>query len=519
MTVHIVCSDVTSDRIVARLARLLATGNGWTLGNEPRSDADVNIFFPYLEWRKTKWRKTPTIGWFTHREDTVPAKARIWDETAPEMDLRVTSAQMYEEMLAPYGPTELAPLPVNLEKFTPIERKAHERPVIGVAGYVYPGGRKGEAMVARLAQERTEWQVVASGEGWPVETRHYDWADMQEFYQGLDVFLCSSEIEGGPVTVLEALACGVPVVIPWHVGHCDDLGDVEGIYRYEVGNYAEMVEQIAYAVSQLGEPNELRYSVMDNTDDEWRAAWLWAVNRVLEPMRRAVVTVAYGDRAKECARELIRTLRKHSRLPIAVVTDQEMDEPDITIIRDQTDDGARDQKTQLYDLVPRHWEQVLYLDADMLCTGPLDLFFDLLDDGWEMVFTNSPPRRETIAASRRGDRMEEWQATVDRLHSQNLTQIAGGVMAWRRCPGAAAFMRGWHEEWLEYQGKDQLALARALYAKPVRAYLLGTEWNTFAHQGEPERAAALLHFATAARAWGDPNHPGRELWEEWRQRV
>jgi len=155
----------------------------------------------------------------------------------------------------------------------------------------------------------------------------------------------------------------------------------------------------------------------------------------------------------------------------------------------------------------------------MLCVGPLDLFWQLLDDGWEMAFTNSPPRRETIQSSKRGDRLEEYGHTVDCLKSRHLLQIAGGVMAWRRCPGAADFFAAWHREWLKYQGKDQLALARALYAEPVRAYLLGTEWNTFAHQGQTERAAALLHFATAARAWGDPNHPGRQLWEEWRQRV
>jgi hypothetical protein len=37
-------------------------------------------------------------------------------------------------------------------------------------------------------------------------------ADLPAVYDGIDVFLCTSELEGGPMTVLEALACGVPCV-------------------------------------------------------------------------------------------------------------------------------------------------------------------------------------------------------------------------------------------------------------------------------------------------------------------
>ena len=517
--IHIVCSDTTSDQILARLASLLAEGNGWTLGPEPDENAEVNVFFPYLEWRKTHWHQTLTAAWFTHKEDTVPAKAAIWDATAPEVDLRVTSAAMYEEMLAPYGPTEWAPLPVDCDKFRIADSPRNTFPTIGVSGMVYPGGRKGEHLVSRLAQEHSGWRIKGAGQGWPVETERYLWPHMQKFYQGLDVFLCTSEIEGGPVTVLEAMACGVPVVMPWHVGHLDELGDCDGIYRYEAGDYEEMCEQIAYALVAPCDPDQLREDVADRTADEWCEGWAWAVATLTKPTPKGIITVAYGEPAKGCARELIRTLRKQTDAPIAVVSDEEIDEADLTIVREQGDAGARDHKTGLYDLAPAHWGQVLYLDADILAIGPVDLFFQLLDDGWEMVFTNSPPNRETLAESRRSDRMEEWTATTELLHTTRLEQIAGGVMAWRRCPEAAAFWTGWHEEWAQYGGKDQLALARSLYAHPVRAYLLGTEWNLFAHQDDPERAAALLHFATAARAWGDATHPGRELWEEWRQRV
>lgn len=49
-----------------------------------------------------------------------------------------------------------------------------------------------------------------------------DYADMRSRYAALDVYLCSSSVEGGPYPVLEALACGVPAIAT-AVGHCADL--------------------------------------------------------------------------------------------------------------------------------------------------------------------------------------------------------------------------------------------------------------------------------------------------------
>lgn len=35
---------------------------------------------------------------------------------------------------------------------------------------------------------------------------------MEEFYNSIDVYICASKSEGGPNTVLEAMACGVPII-------------------------------------------------------------------------------------------------------------------------------------------------------------------------------------------------------------------------------------------------------------------------------------------------------------------
>jgi glycosyltransferase involved in cell wall biosynthesis len=35
---------------------------------------------------------------------------------------------------------------------------------------------------------------------------------MQDFYDGIDLLVCTSLSEGGPLPVFEAMACGVPVI-------------------------------------------------------------------------------------------------------------------------------------------------------------------------------------------------------------------------------------------------------------------------------------------------------------------
>ena len=51
MRVHVVAERLSKDRILPRLARYLAGGNGWTASAEPDSSADANYFCNYITWR------------------------------------------------------------------------------------------------------------------------------------------------------------------------------------------------------------------------------------------------------------------------------------------------------------------------------------------------------------------------------------------------------------------------------------------------------------------------------------
>ena len=254
--VHVVCQNYQQDRIIPRMAQALANIPGWTVsarGVHP--DADVLYLSAYFEAGRVKpWPDVPVAAYFTHREEHPPGnnKARVFDDIAKRVQLRIVTARMYQKHVSQWGPTLLASAPVDRSLFYVAHEWKNPRPVVGLSGFTYPNQRKGEdlvrAMLKSAAGQRVEWR--ASGRGWPVPTSRHRWDQMGEFYRSLDVLVCPSRVEGIPMPPLEALACGVRVVIPKGVGMLDDLMGCEGVHRYKRGDAADLVralEEAAFA--------------------------------------------------------------------------------------------------------------------------------------------------------------------------------------------------------------------------------------------------------------------------------
>lgn len=543
MKVNVVISESKSSWILARMVRHLARYNEWRVGSRPSQNVDVNVFFPYLFWRDTgHFKKTRTVGFMTHRETTVGIKTRIWDKTAPQFDLRITMARQYAEILHQFGPTVNIPPPVELDMFKPVPRQAHKMPVIGVCGWVYPGGRKGEKLVLELYRKmKHKWVIGATGRRWPIP-KCYDrpWAKMPKWYQCLDVFLCTSVIEGGPVTVLEALACGRPVVIPKGVGLLDELPDGPGIYRYGSGNYKSMLHALSQAVQDKTPPEKLAEIVATRTPKRYAEEWKSAVENMVDAEKKPVAlpakpwtlknsgvyAVAYGKHARDCVYHLAGSVQKRMPgLPICIVTDDAFPalEKRLSGVGELktvalVDKRARTQKTLIWEYAPQDWEYVLYMDADMLAIGNLRPFFDPLQDGWDMVLTLSPPRAPLVRQAQRAKYKEENRFTNKILRNDSWLQIAGGIWSFRRNSRTERFLAEFHQEWTRYQHTDQQAMMRALWKYQVKTWILPREFNWFVHHGPPNKRAAVLHFATAARAWTE-KHPGRQLWRQWIKKV
>jgi len=257
LRVHVVCQNLRQDRVIPRMARALGKALGWTASARGApSDTDVVYLSAYFEARRMKpWPAAPVAAYFTHREEQPPGnhKAQVFDGVARQVQLRVATCGKYAKALRKVGPTLQASAPLDRELFCVQGRsqgKRHQgRPVVGLSGYTYPNRRKGEDLVRAMLKApiagRVEWR--ASGRGWPVPTVRYQWQEMGSFYRGLDVLVCPSRVEGIPMPPLEALACGVRVVIPRGVGLLDELMQIEGVHRYKRGDAQAMIAALEKA--------------------------------------------------------------------------------------------------------------------------------------------------------------------------------------------------------------------------------------------------------------------------------
>jgi hypothetical protein len=433
-------------------------------------------------------------------------------------------------MLAPYGPTALVHQNLERDHFVLAPREKRSRPVCGFSGYTYVNKRKGEDLARGVIEskigQRVEWR--ASGRGWPVPTKRYAWTDMPGFYQGLDVLVCTSRVEGGPLPPLEALACGTPVVIPRGVGLLDELPEMQGIYRYERGDLAGLLAALERALYERGavEPEALREATAPWSVEAWvedhRRAFAEAFGPVVTkaavqaakvgsyrpPARReprgtrGIYTVAFGEPARAAARELIATIRRHMPdVPVAVAAAEPLGVEDVHIEQPDSDVGARRAKIRMYDLSPAEWETVLYLDADTEMIAPVYQLFEWAEDGWELVITKDPHTVDTMQSYARCNNSGDMESTKRTLGSLDALQLAGGMMAFRRGERVKTFFDAWLAEWEVHGQRDQGPLIRALYTHPLRVWLLGSQWNTFPRYLPREQSAGIIHYPGKARRW------------------
>ena len=216
--------------ILEKLAREIAVrSNSVSYGTEPDPAADLHY---YINYSCRHRRAGPVeIAFFTHSENDPNARKRYFD-IAGDVEHSVCMSRRYAEELAEAGIKDVTTITpgVDLDAFTPKVR-------IGVIGRTYHTGRKGEALVADVMDvPGIEWRFT--GQGWPGPSTFISDGKMPDFYNDLDYVLVPALYEGGPMCVLEALACGKPVIasnvgwvdeyphIPFETGNADSLRKV-----------------------------------------------------------------------------------------------------------------------------------------------------------------------------------------------------------------------------------------------------------------------------------------------------
>lgn len=513
MRVHIVYQS--GGHVIDRLAEQLLSSRGtcgWTTGKQPDPQADLNYFFPYLDLAclYPNFNETPIACYFSHYEENDARKAAWWSAAAERADFGVVTARQYADMLD--IPTALAHPPVD-DQFVFGKRRQNEKPVVGVAGVVQKeSGRKGETLVRKLYSERNDIAIRAIGRGWPVRCAFIDWQNLPDFYRAIDVFLCASSVEGVPMTVLEAAACGTPCVVPVGVGMLDDLPDVDGLYRYRAGNYRSMERAIDAAIEGGGNALALRAAVGGYSVETWQMDHLSAFERFLYDVPSAgedvpwskdnagLYMVAFGSPARQCAVTAIETFKAHMDLPVALVSNEPLGPEDIFIQHEDSDIGARRAKLSVERLAPEHWRHILYLDADTETVADISFIFNLLADGWEFVICKNPDKYHVFFNGVRPDQTAEFDETFSALGTDEALQLNGGVWAYRRTPRTRCLMQNWLREWDRWGKRDQPSLHRALYERPVRTYVLGNEWNCIDRYYDVEQVSAgINHYPMRAR--------------------
>ena len=249
--VHVICQNIMDDRILPRMARYLRDVLGWSVSSGPNEKAQAVYLLAYFEGERFRnvWFKVPVAAYFTHREEDGGGKAKCFDEMAGKVNMRIATCQLYAGALTAHGLTAQCAAPLDTKMFSISPRRNGGRPMVGFSGYTYSNHRKGEDLVRGLLKApiagRVTWQ--ACGRGWPVPTQRLPWAMMPRFYQSLDVLVVPSRVEGIPMPPLEALSCGVRIVIPQNVGILDELGDCTGVYRYPKGDLKGLVKAVEHA--------------------------------------------------------------------------------------------------------------------------------------------------------------------------------------------------------------------------------------------------------------------------------
>ena len=241
--------------IIEKMAKTLADQIPHVLyGLEENENADLVYHIPYLTYQGSS--NVRRIGYFTHMEQD-DVRRRNFLSAAAAFEHRVCQSNKTADILISNGFDKISIISpgVDLQAFTPELR-------IGVVGRTYDSGRKGEELVRSvMSLSGITWKFT--GKGWPGEPKLLADSEMPDFYRSVDYILVPSLNEGGPMCVLEALACGLPVIAP-DVGWVSEFPHIP----YETGD----PESLRHVLLKIQDDQmQLRASVLSRTWQNWAA--------------------------------------------------------------------------------------------------------------------------------------------------------------------------------------------------------------------------------------------------------
>ncbi len=245
--------------------------------------ADVTHYVAWYLYRDAPIKPPPSRCIITihHLLGPNAVVQRLIETGVPLVTMSMEWHRFLRGMGADPGKVSIVPHGVDCERWdeSGFVKRALEPFSVGVIGRVYEDGRKRDDLVWKLMAQLKpgELEMVIVGQGWENcvnrlltqghKVRYYPSLSAEALRTAvhrLSVFLCTSDVEGGPLPLLETMACGVtPVSTP--VGLARDLlRRTELGYLFPKGNpyaAASVLRQLLSGKKPLVEPYRFRNAV------------------------------------------------------------------------------------------------------------------------------------------------------------------------------------------------------------------------------------------------------------------
>ncbi len=228
----------------------------------------------YLSLRE-KWRdRRVTVGTIESQckmdevPDLAPEARRLWEHTILRCDrLYSNSAHVQRSLLKEYGiHSEIIPTGADTKFYTPDwERPRNPRPKVLFVGSLRNRKHPELLLVAASRFPRADFRIVGEGPmrpelGAQIARQGLNNVTLpgalgpeklREEYRRADVFFFPSTFEGSPKVIVEAAACGVPVI-------CRDCYAAETVIHRKTGYQARSEEEMYSYLKVLLDNEELR---------------------------------------------------------------------------------------------------------------------------------------------------------------------------------------------------------------------------------------------------------------------
>jgi glycosyltransferase involved in cell wall biosynthesis len=214
------------------------------------------------------------VGFFTHDDE-----AHGFLDRARRVDFCVCMSRLYADSLRARGVPKVAHVPMGFDSY-----RYRPRLVLGVVGRLdHP--RKGQALVERL-RHLPFVEIVTTDGRLPEQ-------DLRDFYQRLDYVLVPATVEGGPLSLLEGLGMGKPVIAPEGVGMVPEFPETDAIRRYPAGDAEALAAVVMGCYEEKWQHARL---VRDRSWDAWAQGHHHLFVQLLRAHGRPVLVPALGFR-------------------------------------------------------------------------------------------------------------------------------------------------------------------------------------------------------------------------------